>query len=49
MVPKYFKIRDSFPYKPSGKRDIEALSNEKEGFVYVDSSYLLEPKKIKRK
>ena len=49
MVPSYFKIRDSFPYKPSGKRDIESLSNETEGFIYVDNSYLLENDKIKRK
>lgn len=49
MVPKYFRIRDNFPYKPSGKRDIEALSKEKEGFIYVDSTYLIEDEKIKRK
>ena len=49
MVPKYFRIRESFPYKPSGKRDIEALAKEKEGFIFVDSTYLIEDEKIKRK
>ena len=51
IVPSYFKIRKSFPYKPSGKRDIEALSNETEGFIYVDKAHLLENQlvKIKRK
>ena len=42
MVPQYFKIRDEFPYKPSGKRDIETLGNETEGFLFIDKSYLLE-------
>lgn len=41
MVPKYFKIRDDFPYKPSGKRDIEALKNETTGFIFMDNSYML--------
>lgn len=41
MVPKYFKVRDEFPYKPSGKRDIESLGNETEGFIYIDNSYLV--------
>ena len=49
MVPKYFKVRDNFPYKPSGKRDMEALSQEQDGFIYVDSSYLEDKVKIKRK
>lgn len=41
MVPEYFKIRDDFPYKPSGKRDIESLGNEVEGFLYSDKAFLL--------
>ena len=49
MVPKYFKIRDDFPYKPSGKRDTDALASEKEGFIFIDSDYLVENKKTKRK
>ena len=49
MVPKYFKIRESFPYKPSGKRDTEELSKETEGFIFADNSYLEEKEKIKRK
>lgn len=50
-VPCYFKIRDTFPYKPSGKRDIEELSRETDNFIYIDNTYLLnnEIKKIKRK
>ncbi|MBR5596965.1 MAG: acyl--CoA ligase [Lachnospiraceae bacterium] len=36
MVPKLFKIRKSFPYKPSGKRDVESLANEKADFVYLN-------------
>ena len=48
MVPKYFKIRDSFPYKPSGKRDTEALTKETEGFIHVDNSYLKGYTKMKR-
>lgn len=36
MVPRLFKIRDAFPYKPSGKRDVESLANETAGFVYLE-------------
>ena len=49
MVPCYFKVRDDFPYKPSGKRDIEALGQEKDGFIYVNNAYLLEDVKIKKR
>ena len=49
MVPKYFKIRKSFPYKPSGKRDIEALGKETDNFIHLDSDYLLNNKKKKVK
>lgn len=41
MVPSYFKIRDSFPYKPSGKRDIEALGKETDNFIYIDKNKIL--------
>ena len=41
MIPSYFKIRDSFPYKPSGKRDIEALGKETEGFIYIEKTQLI--------
>lgn len=40
-VPEYFKIRDTFPYKKSGKRDAESIENETEAFIYVDKSKLL--------
>ena len=49
MVPEFFKLRDSFPYKPSGKRDTEALSNEIDGFIYVDKSHLLQKRLEKKK
>ena len=40
MVPQYFKIRNSFPYKPSGKRDIEQLLQEKDDFIFMDKNEL---------
>ena len=40
MVPEYFKIREEFPYAKSGKRDIKSLTNEDDGFLYNDKSYL---------
>lgn len=49
MVPEYFKVRNSFPYKPSGKRDIESLGKETDGFVYVDKSYLKQSILAKKK
>lgn len=49
MVPNYFKVRDSFPYKPSGKRDIEALGLEVDDFIYVDNNYLLDNKVLKKR
>lgn len=36
MVPELFKIRESFPYKPSGKRDIEKLKSETDSFIYMN-------------
>lgn len=32
-VPRAYKVRDSFAVKPSGKRDIESLKKERDGFV----------------
>lgn len=49
MVPEYFKVRKSFPYKPSGKRDVEALGNETEDFIYIDKSYLFQNTLLKKK
>lgn len=37
MVPSYFKIRDSFPHKPSGKRDTDQLKAETTGFIYINA------------
>ncbi len=33
FVPSLFKIRDSFPYAKSGKRDIQKLQKETNGFI----------------
>ena len=41
MVPEYFKIRDSFPYAKSGKRDIEKLKKEETDFIYINKNYLV--------
>lgn len=37
MVPFIFKIRNDFPYAKSGKRDIQKLQNETDGFVYLNT------------
>ena len=47
MVPTFFKVRDDFPYKPSGKRDIEKLSSESDNFIYLDNRWL-KSKELKR-
>lgn len=31
-VPKYYKLRESFPVHTNGKRDVEALKKEKDGY-----------------
>lgn len=33
MIPEYYKIRQSMPVHPNGKRDAEALKNDKEGLI----------------
>ena len=33
MVPDYYKIREAMPVHPNGKRDREALVNDREGFI----------------
>lgn len=38
FVPSYFKIRTEFPHKPSGKRDVESLKQETDGFIYINAS-----------
>ena len=50
MVPSHFKVRESFPIKPFGKRDTEALKKEKDGFIFIDNKNVLEKenKKVKR-
>ena len=44
MVPRIFKIRTEFPHAKSGKRDINKIKNEKDGFIEINS---LEKPKIK--
>lgn len=36
MVPYTFKIRNDFPYAKSGKRDMEKLRSEDDGFIFLD-------------
>jgi len=35
-IPKGYKIRPSFPVKPNGKRDIDALKSERTDYIYPD-------------
>ena len=35
-VPYIFKIRNSFPYAKSSKRDTKAISLEEDGFIYLE-------------
>ncbi len=36
MVPYRFKIRSSFPYAKSGKRDVSKIKEEKDGFILIE-------------
>ncbi len=36
MVPHRFKIRKSFPYAKSGKRDVLKIKEEKDGFILIE-------------
>lgn len=36
MVPHRFKIRSSFPYAKSGKRDVSKIKEEKDGFILIE-------------
>ena len=36
LVPHQFKIRDSFPYAKSGKRNVLEMLTETEGFITID-------------
>lgn len=51
MVPFIFKIRKDFPYAKSGKRNIQRMKNETEGFIYMDNNLEKENfcKTLKRK
>ena len=40
FVPKYFKIRDSFPIAINTKKDFNLLKEEK-NYTFIDSSYLI--------
>lgn len=48
-VPEYFKVRKEFPYKPSGKRDIEKLKAEQDSFIYVDKVSTLTLSNIRKR
>lgn len=37
MVPHRFKIRKSFPYAKSGKRDVSKIKEEKDGFILIEN------------
>lgn len=37
LVPFSFKIRDSFPYAKSGKRDVISMKQETDDFIIIDS------------
>ena len=39
MVPFIFKIRKSFPYAKSGKRDVARIKQEKDGFINLDTNF----------
>lgn len=47
FVPYSFKIRDSFPYAKSGKRDMESLKNESGGFIIINKYKPFEKRLIK--
>jgi hypothetical protein len=40
FVPKYFKIRDSFPIAINTKKDCNLMKEEK-NYTFIDSSYLI--------
>lgn len=40
-VPYVFKVRESFPYAKSGKRDVEALKKETTGFIEIEQYNVL--------
>lgn len=46
MTPFIFKVRESFPYASSGKRDIQALKAEKDDFIILDNAKEIKPKKL---
>lgn len=48
FVPYSFKIRTSFPYAKSGKRDMNALKSETDDFIIIDQ-YKTNEKKLVRK
>ncbi len=40
MVPVLFKIRKEFPFAKSGKRDVEKMKSETEGFIRLNTELL---------
>ena len=47
-VPNIFKIRESFPYAPSGKRDVNKMKLETDGFIELPE-YSVKTKQITNK
>ena len=48
LVPYSFKVRDSFPFAKSGKRNITEMQNETDGFIYLNK-YENHEKRLLRK
>lgn len=48
MVPNIFKVRNEFPYAKSGKRDMQKIKNETEGFIFFDKYKKLKTKKLSK-
>ena len=48
LVPYSFKIRDSFPFAKSGKRDVISMKKETDGFIFIDK-YSKDKKRLLRK
>ena len=40
-IPKVYKVRESFPLTPNGKRNSRQMQLEQDGFVYFDSGSIL--------
>ena len=48
FVPSQFKVRKNFPYAKSGKRDINEIKNEMDGFIQIGKYQKSNKKLIKK-